>query len=169
MTGCINAVGTVRRLRALVAIGHNQAEIARQMGAHESWVSRLVGEYGHHVNSATVARVIQVYNELSMIPGLSDRARRHARECGWASPLAWDEDAIDDPDARPHTGRDTRLPFTERYAEMRQLGYSDLQIVGKLGIQPDSLYRQLLRHELPASAELVHMVTSIKALKSVAS
>ena len=164
-----DVTGTTRRLRALTAIGYSQAQIAREMNARESWVSRLINQYGHQVNAETVARVTEVYNRLSMTPGPSDRARRHAREQGWAPPLAWDEDEIDDPAVKPHTGRDTRLPFTERYAEMRELGYNDLQIVGRWPIQPASLMRQLHRYGMTPSPALVHMVTSIKYQKSIAS
>lgn len=161
--------GTERRLQALVASGYSQAQIAREMSTHESWLSRLVNGYGHSVNAETVARVKQVYDRLAMTPGPSDRARRQARERGWAPPLAWDDDDIDNPAAKPDVGVHRPVSFPERYGEMRELGYNDLQIIGKLGIKPDSLYRQLMRYELPASPELVNMVTSIKHRKSVAS
>jgi len=164
-----DVVGTARRLQALVAAGYSQAQIAREMSTHESWVSRLVNEYGHNVNAETVARVKALYDRLAMTPGPSDRARRQARARKWAPPLAWDDDEIDNPAAKPDRGAHRPVSFPERYLEMREIGYNDLQIVGKLGIQPDSLYRQLLRYDLPASAELVNMVTSIKHRKSVAS
>ena len=164
-----DSIGTARRIRALVAIGYTQAELAREIGMHESWVCKLAKGDRAQVNSATVTRVTEVYNRLSMTPGLSDRARRHALRHGWPPPLAWEEDEIDDPAVKPHTGRDTRLPFTERYAEMRELGYNDLQIVGRWPIQPASLMRQLHRYGMTPSPALVHMVTSIKYQKSVAS
>ena len=164
-----DVTGTERRLRALVASGYSQAQIAREMSTHESWVSRLVNGYDHSVNADTVARVKAVYDRLAMTPGPSDRARRQARARGWAPPLAWDDDEIDNPAAKPDRGAHRPVGFPERYAEMRDLGFNDLQIVGNLGIQPDSLYRQLLRYNLPASPQLINMVTSAKHRKSVAS
>ena len=161
--------GTERRLQGLVAIGYAQSEIAREMGAHESWVSRLIGGYGRSVNAATVARVREVYDRLAMTPGPSDRARRHARKHGWAPPLAWDEDTIDDPAATPDIGRHEVVTFEDRYTELRELGYHDLQIVSKLGIKPESLLRQLDRYGITPSPDLVTVVSSYKHRKRVAS
>ena len=164
-----DVTGTERRLRALVAIGYMQSEIAREMGTHESWLSRLIGGYGRTVNAATVARVKEVYDRLAMTPGPSDRARRHAKAKGWPPPLAWDEDTIDDPAATPDVGRRETVTFEDRYTELRELGYHDLQIVSKLGIKPESLLRQLDRYGITPSPDLVTVAGSRKHHKRVAS
>jgi hypothetical protein len=166
---CRSAIGTTRRIRALVAIGYTQAQIARELGAHESWISRLVDEYDHQVNAATVRRVSELYDILSMTPGTSDLARAQAKAKGWAPPLAWDEEAIDDPDATSSIGVRQSVSFLERYTELRELGYNDLQIVGKLDVKPESLLRQLDRYSIKPSADLVAIASSYKRRKSVAS
>ena len=49
-----------------------------------------------------------VYDQISMTPGPDEQVRNAAREQGWATPLAWDDDEIDDPRARPHSPRGIR-------------------------------------------------------------
>jgi hypothetical protein len=45
--------------------------------------------------------------------------------------------------------------FPERFLELRHLGYNDLQIVNRLRLKPESLLRQMQRHRIPASPELI--------------
>lgn len=52
--------------------------------------------------------------------------------------------------------------WEDRYYELRDLGYSDVQITDKLGVKPQSLYRQLQRYSIQASPELVTLATSRK-------
>jgi transcriptional regulator with XRE-family HTH domain len=165
----VSATGSLRRLRALHAIGWTQTEIARRIGWTLQNLNRYFISDPEMINRGTAVDIARVFDQLQLIPGPSERARRHAKKLGWPPPLAWDEDTIDDPDAKPDRGVHRPVSFPERYLEMREIGYNDLQIVGKLGIQPDSLYRQLLRYDLPASPQLINMVTSVKHRKSVAS
>ena len=157
-----DSIGTARRIRALVAIGYTQAELAREVGMHESWICKLAKGDRAQANSATVTRVTEVYNRLSMTPGSSDRARRHALRHGWPPPLAWEEDEIDDPTATADFGSKVTVSFLECYREMRDLGYNDLQIVGRWDIHPESLLRQLDRYHLKPSPELVTMASRRK-------
>jgi len=157
-----SSIGTARRIRALVAIGYTQAELGRHIGMHESWVSKLTKGERPQVNAATVQRVGEVYDRLSMTPGTSESSKRRARSYGWAPPLAWDEDTIDDPAAKPDAGETKTLGFVERYTEMRDLGYNDLQIVGRWNIHPESLLRQLDRYQIKPSPELVTVASRRK-------
>lgn len=105
----VPAVGTQRRLQALVAIGWPQARLADRMGM-------LPGNFGRVISGpdlvrvSTARRAAALYDELWSAPPAettavqrqaATRARNHARRHGWAPPLAWDDDAIDDPTARP--------------------------------------------------------------------
>jgi hypothetical protein len=110
-----------------------------------------------------------LFNELQLTPGSCERARRRAKKLGWAPPLAWDEDAIDDPDARPDFGQREAIGFVERYTEMRELGYNDLQIVARWGMKPESLERQMHRHNITPSPALITLAGSIKHRNRVAS
>ena len=48
-----------------------------------------------------------------------------------------------------------RPGFRDRFLELRDLGYNDLQIVNRMGLKPESVLRQMQRHRIPASAALV--------------
>lgn len=96
----VDPTGTARRLQALVAIGHTQRFLASRLGVLEANMPPIVN--GTRLVTAGVARkVADLFDELQLTPGNSVRARNNATKRGWVSPLAWDEETIDDPDARP--------------------------------------------------------------------
>ncbi|HEY1178253.1 MAG TPA: hypothetical protein VGF17_19025 [Phytomonospora sp.] len=109
----ISPTGTMRRVQALYALGWTCPEIGARMGVSGARVGHILnGLYGR-VTPETAARVRAVYDELGMtVPQdkpmvrrgdcpIHERARRDARRRGYAPPLAWDDDTIDDPAARP--------------------------------------------------------------------
>lgn len=165
----IDSTGSLRRLRALQAIGWTQTEIAHRIGWTLQNLNRYFISDPGMINRGTAVTIAKLFNELQLIPGPSERSRRHARKHGWPPPLAWDEDTIDDPAAVPDVGRHETVTFEDRYTELRDLGYHDLQIVTKLGIQPESLLRQLNRYGMTPSPDLVTVASSRKHQKSVAS
>lgn len=97
----INAVGTHRRIRALMFMGWTQAEIARRLGMKST---KNINDFFAHpdVLRTTAERIAAIYDELSMVQGPSNRIAVLARNRGYAPPLAWDEATIDDPDAKPY-------------------------------------------------------------------
>jgi len=165
----IDSTGSLRRLRALHAIGWTQTEIARRIGWTVKNLNRYFISDPAMINRSTAHKISRVFDQLQLIPGPSQRSRDHAKAQGWPPPLAWDEDAIDDPSAVPDVGALVTVPFLEKYEELRDLGYNDLQIFRKWSIKPESLNRQLDRHGIKASPELVNLVTSAKHRKRVAS
>lgn len=68
-------------------------------------VSPVLNRPGHLVTVARWREVCEVYDRLSMTPGPSAHTAGWAAKRGYAPPLAWDEDSIDDPAARPATDR----------------------------------------------------------------
>lgn len=106
ITRSVSAVGTQRRIRALMAIGWTSRDIAARCGwTTTQAVTELLTDR-KYVYSGTHDRIVAAYNGLSMTVGPSDKNRRDARRKGWAPPLAWDDD-IDDPAAKPRgVGRD---------------------------------------------------------------
>ena len=95
----IDSTGTVRRLQALVALGYPAASLGERIGVSVSNTAHTL-----RATQVTVRRARQVavlYEQLSHVPGESKRARMRAQRQGWAPPLAWDEDTIDDPAASP--------------------------------------------------------------------
>jgi transcriptional regulator with XRE-family HTH domain len=152
--GPVAITGTTRRLRALIALGWPQAELARQTGLPTCTISHLVRGDIDRTSRRNAAVVYDLYERLSMTPGPSDWQRQRAKEAGWAPPLAWDDDSIDNPDATPHLGENRYVPWIERYLELRDLGCTDLEISMKLGAKPDSMLRQMIRHGITPSPEL---------------
>lgn len=93
-----------------------------------------------------------------MVPGPSARARRRAAAHYWAPPLAWDDDDLDNPTITPPVPPappKRQLPWKERYTELRQLGYNDLEIATKFRVTANGLLRQLQRHGLEPSPILL--------------
>jgi hypothetical protein len=165
----VDSVGISRRLQALVALGYNTVELGRLLDRSPAWVSQLLHNRKPKVNGDTARDVIELYDQLSMTPGPSQQARDRAIRRGWMPPLAWDEDTIDDPAAAPNPGHQERVGFTERFLELRELGYSDLEILGRWKLKPNSLLRQLMRYDIPASPELANLASSEKHRQSRAS
>lgn len=97
----VPALGTVRRLRALMALGWPSPQLAGRTGMATEQVLRLVAGGRERVRRGTAAAVARLYDELSMRPGPSTRTRLRATARGWMPPLAWDEDSLDDPAAVP--------------------------------------------------------------------
>lgn len=99
--GMTSSVGSVRRLRALYALGHEQVRVAEACGLHRDAVADLVHGRTKRVTERTAVAIRGAYEVLSMEIGASDRNRAVAREAGWVPPLAWDDAKIDNPNCRP--------------------------------------------------------------------
>lgn len=96
----VPAIGTVRRLRALAAIGWNCAELSRRLGYTTPRGVQSLREHRSDVVLARVAtRVSALYGRLEGTAGVDHRARLLAVRRGWAPPLAWNN--IDDPLEQP--------------------------------------------------------------------
>ena len=102
-----DATGTRRRVQALVAVGYSQATLAARLGIQRSNFRLATCD---QVTAVTARAVRELYDELwDVPPGESahrarlsaSRARNYARARDWALPMAWDEEALDDPDAGP--------------------------------------------------------------------
>lgn len=127
-TGLWTAIGVVRRVRALSALGWSAARIAAEANMNPTSVRELLTNDQAFVRIPTGDAILATYARLSMTPppeggnqqtrsGVS-RARARARAAGWAPPLAWDN--IDDPDetptgfeGAPRPGRHTTRPHRD--------------------------------------------------------
>lgn len=107
-------VGTTvprRMLQALARIGWSCDELTRRIRAN----GRTIGTNTlHAIRSGRTQRVrawvaneiTALYRDLEITPGPSKQTVRLAVANGWAGTLAWDEDTILDPNARPVGTRD---------------------------------------------------------------
>jgi len=103
----VDATGFLRRMRALIARGFPGSFLARRLGmTTANFWSRLERE---QVWAVTARRGRELYDRLwnqdPLKLGVSahscNRARNFALAHGWPGPLAWDDETIDDPKARP--------------------------------------------------------------------
>lgn len=114
----VPATGSIRKVRALMAIGHSCALIRQESGLDRTVVCLLVNGHTESIYAATAEKVSTAYRLLSERQGTSVRNRNRAAREHWAPPAAWDDDKIDDPQAKPDFG-DRVLNFHER-AELRR-------------------------------------------------
>jgi len=99
-----NAVGTARRIGALMALGHRAADIADELRTAPEYVREVARGKRHTVLAVTHTAVRALYERWSGMPGRSDVTRERARNAGYAPPLAWEGIDMDDPDAEPNLG-----------------------------------------------------------------
>lgn len=97
------AFGAQRRLRALVAAGWPMVWLAEQLGMSPGNFGALIHRHTS-IGAARHRRVAVLFEEQHMVPGPSESARAYAKARGWALPMQWDEDSLDDPQGRPVPG-----------------------------------------------------------------
>lgn len=104
----VNATGTRRRLQALAALGWPVQTLNLRLGCSSRTTFLIMrrSRKARMVTASTRDAVAALYAKLSVAPPppsrQTSRVRRHAFERGWAPPVAWDEEQIDDPRAYPH-------------------------------------------------------------------
>ena len=103
----ISPVGSIRRLRALVAIGWPQAELGRRLGLNTTPMPT-----DRPITAGRARAIADLYRELWDVPGPSRLAAARARRRGAVPPTAWDDDTIDDPRAQPCGAADPSKPRT---------------------------------------------------------
>lgn len=159
--GLVPALGTVRRLQALQAIGYGYPRLAIETGISEKTL-RNPTYRGQWVYRVTADAVATVYERLCMTPldgPYARRSRNMAAAKGWMPPLAWDD--IDDPDERPvHRARDyalddvaidrfiagdhqLRLSRAERFEVLRRWPHSDNELERRTGWNVARMRRDL--------------------------
>jgi len=104
--------GTQRRIRALCARGWSGQAIERATGLPAGSTARALANR-RTITPDLASRMAAAYDCLwNRVPPChtpeerqdADAARAHAGRCGWAPPMAWDDDQIDRPDGRPAVG-----------------------------------------------------------------
>lgn len=96
----VDPTGVRRRIRALTRIGHNAESIGMAAGLSAQRINQLA-RFTRLIQRSTHDRIVTAYNHLSATPGTSREARKHGIRLAYSSPLAWDDDTIDDPAAKP--------------------------------------------------------------------
>lgn len=152
----VDATGTRRRLQALIAVGWSNSQLAQRLGWNRSnFISLLTG---NAVRKSTEMKVRRLYDELwDQRPSAEtrwDRAAitrslRRAATHGWAPPMAWDDDTIDDPMAEPSIGEKLKRTFEDVledwYDTLDDHGGDVTLAAARLDMTPDALERALYR------------------------
>lgn len=149
----IDATGSMRRLRALMVMGHPLKAIAAETGHRSGALSKILNGHAVGVRRSTAKDIAALYQRWADTPGPCLRTKLRAAREGWESPLAWGDD-IDVPDSLPDT--DTPVTKTgmrelaaERLVEMRLLasaGAQPEQIAERLGVTVGYVRKRLINH-----------------------
>ena len=141
----IDSTGTSRRLQALAATGWPAHALTTHTGLAAGHLGQLRYGRRHRVRRDTATLIATVYDQLWDTPGPSRHMRERANHFGWQPPLAWSDDTIDNPDARPDTGRPEHgLDLTE-VEHLRRYGLNDTHIADRLGIKVESIQQAIRR------------------------
>jgi hypothetical protein len=106
----VDANGTMWRLRALVAMGHDCARIARALAVPSSLVRRVAAGHARNVTvafRAAVAGLVDAWWDKTPPRGTpaqrraASRAVRRAEIRGWPAAAGLDDDELDKPGYRP--------------------------------------------------------------------
>ncbi|WP_369167841.1 hypothetical protein AB5J49_08175 [Streptomyces sp. R28] len=144
LPGRVDPTGTRRRIQALSAIGWPLKELGPHIGIKPDNVRRILVR-SQRVYGTTAQATIDAYDQLRRSRprkhGVSEigiaRARRNAKEQGWAPPKYWDQHpgCIDDPDFEPMH----KLTRRERIAQdahwiMTTTGANKTDAAARLGV-----------------------------------
>lgn len=141
------STGATRRLRALSAIGHSQESIANAAGITRRTVGAIMAGNQPTVYRPTDEAIRTAYDALSMTVGTSAEARRRAAEKSWASPLAWDDETIDDPTASPTGVGFTKTPLDlDDWLDLVNAGENGDRAARRLGVSISAIARSARRH-----------------------
>ena len=111
----LDGTGTRRRLQALNVNGWSTNDLGHELGCTGTNIATIMRD-PERVTAATALAVRDLYDRLWDAPppartgkalGARVRMIRAAQARGWAPPLAWDDETIDDPTARPDLGNTT--------------------------------------------------------------
>jgi hypothetical protein len=154
----IDATGTRRRLQALQVLGWSQRRLAELLGTQQVVVGKVARGQSEFVRVATARRVRDLYERIwdQQPPASTKRerqsatnARRAAAARGWAPPMAWDDDTIDDPKAKPEgtgvsKGRG-KLPADDEIKFLIEGGDSIETIAVRFGAKATAVRQRLHR------------------------
>jgi transcriptional regulator with XRE-family HTH domain len=147
----VPALGTRRRIQALMALGHSGADIGRRLGVTYQSVHKYERDTAELIFASTAEKVARVYDEMSMTLPTSPhqhRIRKKAAARGYAPPLAFD---CIDTDPHPRGIRDNNQQYTDRrelLTEMVDRGDGLTTICRALNITPGALHMWCSRNQM---------------------
>lgn len=146
----IDATGTVRRLRALLVLGHRLKDIAEATDHAPAVLSKILNGHTDRVRKGTASSISGLYEKWRHLPGPCVRTRSRAEREGWHGPLAWDN--IDDPTETalpPVRATNKQERAAQRAAEVLHLARSGVpfaEIAERLGVRPTYVRDHIRAH-----------------------
>lgn len=137
----VDATGTRRRLQALATLGWTIQALADRAGLDRQRFDKAI-RGGRYVTSETAEAVRRLYDALwSTRPsgGRSEATRRRAARLGWAAPLAWDDETIDDPAVQPDSGTSRRGVDLDEWLWLVRNGEDPDRAAHRCGVRLNSI------------------------------
>ena len=122
--------------------------VAERVGCSHRTLQNISGGQTEWISPRMAGRISAVYDELWATPGPDKGVASKARTLGHAPPLAWDDDTIDDPAARPEgvaTSRGRKLPPTEELLFLIEAGETLASLAQRFRVKPESIERRFER------------------------
>lgn len=154
----VGVTGTQRRLQALQAVGWSPLLIAADLTATANYLSKISRGRVPKVTVRTAISVRDVYERLwaaeppqatQMERTIATRMRRKAARNGWAPPMAWDDETIDDPAAKPEgvskPNAIRRLPCSEELQWLLDQGESPEALAMRFKVHVKTIYSAQFR------------------------
>lgn len=147
ITYAVPALGTVRRIHALMALGWRSHDLAERCGwTHGNAILEIASRTW--VERKTAAKIAKLYDDLHMTPGPSKQTRTRALRNGWVPPLGWNN--IDDPDDRPDLGAESfdfvtarKVNNPEAWEAAKAARMEDLEHMAASGVSTHEAARRL--------------------------
>lgn len=146
----VPALGSIRRLRALIAIGHRvtgSGSICDQTRLDQSLIADLLAGRKETLSAGTADRIATAYGALAGTPGGYRPNARRATARGWLGPAWWDDDEFENPNFSPATQTTPKyIAHVENLRELEAQGNTREQIADRLGVSRDTLQRAIAYH-----------------------
>jgi DNA-binding XRE family transcriptional regulator len=154
--GSVPIIGARRRIQALMAIGWRHQDLTPRLGFRSA---NIVHQGGHWVSRQKHDAVKDLYDRLWNQRGPAGaQSMTRIEKAGYAPPLAWDDDSIDDPNAAPDLGAkvhrqgpsaEDAVRFSDTLVEnvefLVSTGIGWAGIPERLGMAPKTIERSLQR------------------------
>lgn len=137
----VPSIGTKRRLAALYWQGWTTKDIGPEIGI--SW--HTIAKAKDSLYARNAAAVDDFYRVYAYTSGPNRTWAKTARRRGAIPAAAWDDDVIDDPDARPQLGESEpsrgglRRIYLDEVEHLRGFGMSDDEIAERLDVEVHSI------------------------------
>ncbi|MGW2095757.1 helix-turn-helix domain-containing protein [Promicromonospora sukumoe] len=123
----VPAIGALRRLRALQAIGWTTTQLGDRLGMLQTHVAQI--QHRDLIAGGRWRQIADLYERLSATPGSSSITRQRAAAKGWLLPMEWEGYDIDDPRVVPPRSARTAKPSRAGSRQDR------LELVGALLVE----------------------------------